>query len=187
MENARPGARCRIFICDNQRLYSFFAFLTRRSSNSMAIGFSLLGNVYINEPKVRRMAAQNYGSIRYSRFEGNYAEVIAHEIAHFNVVKQLGFRRAIGMPFWKSAGYAEYQANPATTRKDSTYAFTDRIDLLLNNTFWGSNHSVAQRLFEWHVLVEFLAEVKGFDLEDLVDEDVTEWSTRKEMLGWYQE
>lgn len=187
MEHARPGARCRVFICGSQRLYSFFALLTRRSSNTMGIGLSVFGNMYLNEPKIERIAASGRGTIRHSRFEGNFAEVIAHEIVHFNVVKTLGFRRAVKLPFWKSEGYAEYQANLAATRADSSYVFTDRIDLLVNDAFWGPNSSVARQLYEWHVLVEFLYEVKGFGLGELVDETVTEWSTREEMLAWYNE
>jgi hypothetical protein len=185
MEHARPGARCRVFICESQRLYSFFALLTRRTSNTMGIGLSVFGNMYLNEPKIDRIAASVRGIIRHSRFEGNFAEVIAHEIAHFNVVKTLGFRRAVKLPVWKSEGYAEYQANVAATRADSSYAFTDRIDLLLNDAFWGSGNSPARQLFEWHLLVEFLAEVNGYKLEDLIDEAVTESLARDEMLAWY--
>ncbi len=186
MEYARPGARHRVYICGDQKRYSILAFLSRRSRNSMAIGLSVFGNIYMNEPKIRRMAAENYGGIRHSRFEGDFAEAIAHEIAHFNVVKALGFWNAIGMPVWKSEGYAEYQANIAPTRADSAYRFVDRIDLLMNRGFWGGG-SLARRLFEWHLLVEFLADVKGIGLDDLVDEAISESKTRQEMLAWYEE
>jgi len=187
MEYARPGEHCRVFICGSERLHGFFAFLTRRTSNSMGIGLSAFGNMYLNEPKIRRVAARNYGGIRHSRFEGDFAEVIAHEIAHFNGVKELGFRRAMAVPFWKSEGYAEYQANLAATRADSAYVFTDRIDLLLNDAFWGGDASPARGLYEGQVLVEFLAEVKGFGLLDLLDEAVMESWARREMLAWYAE
>jgi hypothetical protein len=185
MEYARPGARCRVFICGNQGLYSFFAFLTRRSSDSLGIGLSLFGNVYLNEPKIRRMAAQNYWGIRYSRFEGNFSEVIAHEITHFNVVKALGYKKTINLPFWKSEGYAEYQANLAPTRADNSYVLTDRIELLLNDEVWSESHSMARQVFEWHVLVEWLAEVKGFGLKELADKRVTEGATWQQMFAWY--
>lgn len=187
MEYARPGAGCRVFICGDQRLYSLFAFLTRQSPNTMGIGLSLFGNVYLNEPMIRRVARQNYGGIRHSRFEGNLAELISHEIAHFNAVKRLGFRPSMEVPFWKSEGYAEYQANLAATRADASYALTDRIDLLMNDSFWGRGASLARRLFESHLLVEFLAEVKGFGLDELIDESVTEELAREEMLAWYEE
>jgi hypothetical protein len=153
----------------------------------MALGLSVFGNVFVNQQKVLRVAAHNSRGIRHSRFEGDFGEVIAHEIAHFNVVKAVGFRNAIAVPFWKSEGYAEYQANLAPTRADSSYDFTERIDLLMDRAFWGSDDSIARRLFEWHLLVEYLGEVKGFGLNDLIDEAVTEASVRDEMLEWYEE
>jgi hypothetical protein len=187
MDYTQPDAGYRVFICGDERLYSVFAFLTRRSSNSLGIGLTVLGNMYLNESKIRRFAANLPGKIQHSRYEGNFSEVIAHEIAHFNAVGELGFWRAIRMPVWKSEGYAEYQANVAATRADDSYVFADRIDLLLNDAFWGSGASMARSLFEWHLLVEFLAEEKGFKLADLADEAVTETFAREEMLAWYDE
>jgi hypothetical protein len=183
MEDARPGADYRIFICGNERLYSLFPFLTRMGSDSLALGVSYFGNVFMNETKIRRYAADNPLGIRHSRFEGNFAEVISHEVAHFNIVRRLGYRGAVSMPVWKSEGYAEYQANLAATRADDTYLFTDRIDLLMNDMAWGGS-SVARQMFEWHLLVEFLAEIKGYGLEELVDPAVTESFAREEMLAW---
>ena len=61
------------------------------------------------------------GRLRHTRFEGNLAEVIAHEIAHFNSVRALGYRRHLGQPLWKSEGWAEYQANLAAIRADPDY------------------------------------------------------------------
>ncbi len=185
MDDARPGERYRIYLCESGRLYPLFAALTRRTANSLAIGVSALGTIYVNEAKVQSMAQQHAGRIPHSRFEGNLAEVVAHEVAHFNVVERLGYRAALRMPVWKSEGYAEYQANRATTRADSSYDFVSRIDLLRNGPYWG-DASVARRLFEWHLLVEFLADVKGYDLEQLVDPAVTEPDARSEMIAWYE-
>jgi hypothetical protein len=184
MENARPGASCRVFICHDPRYYGVVAFLTRRTPNSMAIGLSAFDNVFLNDAKIQRMAAHNPAGIRHSRFEGNVAEVVAHEIAHFNVVDSVGYRASLRMPLWKSEGLAEYQANIAATRADRNYAFTDRIALLQDESLWGSN-SIARQLYESHLLVEFLYEVKGFGLADLLDDAVNETTTRQEMLAWY--
>jgi hypothetical protein len=142
-------------------------------------------SVYLNEPKIVRVATHNVLGIRHSRFEGDPAEVIAHEVAHGAVVRRLGLRAAVALPAWKSEGYAEYQANLATTRADGSYVFTDRVALLLDDDKWSGN-PVARGLFEWHVLVEFLAEEQGMDLDALVDENVTEASTREKMLAWYR-
>lgn len=183
MSHAEPGAECRIFICDARR-YAAVAFLTRRGSDSIAIGLSVLGNVYVNQAKVRSLASHNPLRIRHSRYEGNLTEAVAHEIAHFNVVRHLGYRASTRIPVWKSEGYAEYQANLATTRADPGYRFIERIDLLRNDDAWGDAHS-ARRLFSWHVLVEFLAEEHGYDLDALLVEKVTEASARQEMFAWH--
>jgi hypothetical protein len=187
MECPQLDAGYRVFICGGERLYSFFAFLSRKSPNSMGIGLSLLGNMYLNGPRIDRIAASDHGGMRHSRFEGDLAFVIAHEIAHSNVIEELGLRTALGLPDWKSEGYADYQAALAGTRADRSYALADRIRFLLDDSFWGGGRSIARRLYEWHLLVEFLAEEKGFDLNDLIDETVTEAFARQEMLAWYED
>jgi hypothetical protein len=187
MDHARPGESYRVFLCGDESLYSLFARLTRRAPNSLAIGLSVLDNMYLNEAKIQRFAAAGPGVIYHSRYEGSVAEVIAHEIAHDNVVEAIGIRRALRMPVWKSEGYAEYQANLASTRADGTYDFLRRIDLLLDDGFWGHGRSIARRLFEWHVLVEYLCDVRGLGLEGLEDPSVTEGSAREEMLVWYRQ
>lgn len=187
MENARPGASCRVFICGNEKLYSLFAFLTRRTSNSLAIGITAFGNVYLNKAKIDRFAAQNFRSIRHCRYEGNYAEVIAHEIAHFNVVKTLGYKKALGMPVWKSEGYAEYQANVAAASADSTYALADRFELLEDDASWSRTAPIARQFFEWHVLVEFLGEVRGIGLTELAEETLTHSAARRDMDSWFRD
>jgi hypothetical protein len=148
---------------------------------------TVLKSMYLNESKIQRFAADRYGRIPHSRYEGNFSEVIAHEIVHFNMVKVLGFWAANTLPVWKSEGYAEYQANVAATQADDSYDFADRVDLLKNDAFWGRGESPARKLFESHLLVEFLAEEKGLDLNDLADEAVTESYARQEMIAWYEE
>ena len=44
----------------------------------------------------------------------------------------------------------------------------------------------ARDLWKWQLLVEFLGEVKGYTLADLVKEDVTERSTWEQMMAWYR-
>jgi hypothetical protein len=186
MEYYKAGGSYRVFICGNERLYSLFAFLTRKSPKSQAIGLCLFGNMYMNEARIRRLAARIYGTIPHSRFDGDFSGAISHEIAHFMVVREVGFRKAIALPIWKSEGYADYQAHRATAVADSMYRLTDRIALLRDDAFWSHSNSPARRFFEWHLLVEYLAEVKGFGLRDLLEETVTESGTRAEMLDWYR-
>ena len=54
----------------------------------------------------------------------------------------------------------------------------------LRQPFWKSE-GVARGLWESQLLVEFLGEVKGYRLADIVGDEVTAPSTREAMLSWY--
>jgi hypothetical protein len=187
MEHAPPDASQRIYLCGPKR-FSFFAFLLRKNSQSLAIGLTVANETFVSTERVRLFAARNRGVLRHTRFEGNPAEVVAHEVAHFNSVHALGFRPHLRQPLWKSEGWAEYQANLAAMRADPDYDLRRRIELLLDNSYWGgSSYGLARRLWEGQLLVEFLGEVKGYRLNDIVSDEVTESTTREQMLAWYRE
>lgn len=187
MEHQAPNASQRVYLCNNPRRYAFFAFLTRKTSNSLAIGLSVPNVTFMSMKRVQRFAASNQGVFQHTRFEGNPAEVIAHEIAHFNSVHALGFRTHLAQPMWKSEGWAEYQANLAMIRNNPNYDLSERIDLLLDNTNWQRGRGVARRQWESQLLVEFLGEVQGYRLADLSREQMTERLARQEMLAWYRQ
>ncbi len=184
MDHARPGERHRVFICGDERLYSLFARLTRRSPNSQAIGLAVFRYMYLNDRKIAHMAAHNFLGIRHSALAGNVAGVIAHEIAHETLIRGLGWKAALALPAWKSEGYAEYQANLAAKQADDSYDFADHAALFLDDAQWGHSPT-AQQLFGWHVLVEFLVEEMGMGLEALARESVAEAGAREQLVAWY--
>ncbi len=185
MEHAPPEASQRIYLCE-PRKYAFFASLARMNPESLAIGLSVANETFVNLERVQLFADRNQGVFRHTRFEGNMAEVVAHEIAHFNSVHALGYRTHLRQPLWKSEGWAEYQANLAMIRSDPEYDLRRRIDLLLDDRYWGVGGGVARSLWESQLLVEFLGEVKGLRLQDLSDDERTETSIREQMMGWYR-
>ena len=184
MEHAPPEANQRIYLCSPKK-YAFFTFLLRMSPESLATGLSAANESFVSVERVRLFAELNRGLLRHTRFEGNFAEVVAHEIAHFNSVHALGFRPHLRQPMWKSEGWAEYQANLASIRADPDYDLRRRIAVLLDGSYWGGRHGPARYQWESQLLVEFLGEVKGYGLADIVREDVTEAGTRDEMMAWY--
>lgn len=186
MEHEPPDASQRIYLCGTKK-YSFFAFLLRRSPESLAIGLSVANETFVSLDRVRLFADRNRGVLRHTRFEGNLAEVVAHEIAHFNSVRALGYRRHLSQPLWKSEGWAEYQANLATMRADPDYDLVRRVELLLDESHWGGRHGLARSLWESQLLVEYLGTVEGYDLGDLVADEVTESAARESMMAWYRE
>ncbi|HXI03158.1 MAG TPA: hypothetical protein VNI57_08265 [Candidatus Saccharimonadales bacterium] len=186
MEHGSPGGSHRIYLCNSTRRYALLAFLARRSSESQAIGLSFPDESFVQMPRLRRFAALNRETLPHSRFEGNLAEAVAHEIAHFNSLHALGLRRHLALPVWKSEGWAEYQANLAAIHADPGYDLHARIDRLLDDGFWARGHGASRRMWEAQLLVEFLGEVKGYRLADLAREDVTEISARDAMIEWWR-
>lgn len=185
MEHIPSRSSHRVYLCNSPERYAFFAFLTRKSAESLAIGLNVANETFVSMSRVREFAAKNQGALRHTRFEGNLAEVIAHEIAHFHSVRALGYRVHLAQPPWKSEGWAEYQANIAAIRADSTYDLRGRIEMLFDGGYW-SGSGFARDLWEWQLLVEFLGEVKGYRLADLVRADVTMSSVQEQMMNWYR-
>jgi len=184
MEHAPPDASQRIYLCGPKK-YRFFAFLLRMNSESLAIGLSAANETFVSVDRVRLFGEMNRGILRHTRFEGNLAEVVAHEIAHFNSVHALGHRPHARQPLWKSEGWAEYQANVAAIRADPDYDLADRIGVLLDDDYWDGRHGFARRMWEAQLLVEFLGEVEGYRLVDIIEDEVTESATRRRMMAWY--
>ena len=186
MEHTASGGSHRVYLCNSPRRYALFAFLTRRSAGSLAIGLALFDETFVSMARLRRFAQANQGVLRHTRFEGDLAEVVAHEIAHSNSLRALGLRRHRALPLWKSEGWAEYQANLAAIRADPAYDLHARIDQLLDDGFWAGIPAAARRMWEEQLLVEFLGEVKGYRLADLARDDVTDAAARHEMLAWHR-
>jgi hypothetical protein len=186
MEHEPPAASQRIYLCGS-RMFYFYAFMLGKNPESLAIGLSVANASFVSVERVRLFAELNHGVLRHTRFEGNMAEVVAHEIAHFNSVHALGYRGHLRQPRWKSEGWAEYQANLAAIRADPEYDLVSRIDRLLDAAYWRSPDGFARRMWESQLLVEFLGEVKGYSLKDLVREQVTESLAREQMMSWYRE
>ena len=176
----RSGAR--VYLCNSRKRYAFFAFLTRMNLESLAIHLSVPNEMFVSMERVNRFRADNAGLLRHTRFEGNLAEVIAHEVAHLYSIDAIGYRAHLAQPVWKSEGWAEYQANLAAIRDDPSYDLAERIDLLLDHRVWSPGP--ARDLWEWQLLVEYLGQVHGYGLDDLISNEVTRSSTRNQMMTW---
>lgn len=186
MTHERPERRYRVYVCGNERLYALFASLTRKGSNTLGISLSVFGTIYVNERKVERLAGTNRLGIRHSAYEGRIDEVIAHEIAHFDMVRALGFSTAVRFPVWKGEGYAEYQANRAALQNDPSSGLRQRLDRYMDDRLWGGRRPYVRTLLEWQMMVQYLVEVEGLDLHDLAEERVTESAARSAMIEWWK-
>ena len=102
MEHEPRRASPRVYLCASRKRYAFFAFLSRMNPQSLAINLSLANEMFVSMDRVQEFAVRNRGLLRHTRFEGNLAEVVAHEIAHFNSIGALGYRAHLALPVWKS-------------------------------------------------------------------------------------
>jgi len=186
MEHPPPEASQRIYLCGPGK-FSFFAFLTRKNPRGLAIGLSMPNISFVSLERVRLFAEANGGALQHTRFEGNLAEVVAHEIAHFNSVRVLGLRVHSALPLWKSEGWAEYQANRSAIRADPDYDLAHRVDQLFDERYWRDRQGMARFFWESQLLVEYLGEIEGYGLRELAKAEVDEFSTRERMMHWYRQ
>ena len=186
MELYDEGASHKVFLCQSQRMYAFFSFLTRKPAHTQGLVLTAPGNIILSGPGMRSMAERSGGRPRHSRFEGSLAGAIAHEVAHMQVAATVGSRRVWSLPFWKNEGYAEYAANLAMIRSDGEYDLRRRVELLLDDDFWQPPlRPVDRRHFRWQVLVEYLCGEQEYGFEELIADSVIEESAMDELLLWY--
>ena len=186
MELYRADNNLRIFLCYSQRKFVTLNKLAGKRHAGQALVISAAGNAFFSEEGIEGMRRRTGGRPVHSRLEGSWSAAIAHEVAHLQMVATKGSRKARTMPTWKSEGYADYAANLAAARSDPNYDFRSRIELLLDEKNWRSPvRSFDRRHYRWHLLVEYLCNVRELRFEDLLNAGVTEESTWDEMIAWY--
>ena len=186
MELYRADNNLRIFLCSSQRKFVTLIKLAGKRHAGQALVISAAGNAFFSEEGIEGMRQRTGGRPVHSRLEGSWSAAIAHEVAHQQMVATKGSRKARTMPTWKSEGYADYAANVAAVASDPDYDFRSRIGLLLDENRWRPPvRPFDRRHFRWHLMVEYLCNVRGLRFEDLLNAGVTEESAWDEMIAWY--
>lgn len=186
IEHEPASKTYKVYLCHSLSRYSFFARLTRRTSSSQAIVLSAPGNIFISMPRLAQLASHQGRLFAHSRFEGNLAFAIAHEVVHLSVLDSHGLKAGRSLPAWKSEGWADYQASLAGIRRDPNYDLARRINLLDDSRYWQDPQLRARRFYAWQLLVEYLAEERGYRFEDLSLPSVTESRTWAQMRAWHR-
>ena len=130
------------------------------------------------------MALITGGRPRYSIWEGDPAHIIAHEVGHNYMIDRIGRSAWRDLPQWKQEGFPEYVANIALLRSDNTATLPRRIDILADGRYWDWQQRWDRRHYEAALMVEFLFDVQGYTLDDIVIDSVTSDSTRAAMAEW---
>jgi len=186
MELYRGAKNPRIFVCRSQRLFVFINKLAGKRYAGQALVISAANNAFFSEEGIETIGRRNGGQPLHSRLQGSWSAAIAHEVAHLQMVPAIGALGERGLPQWKSEGYADFAANLAAAAADPNYDLGERVGLLLDDRNWQPPvTSFDRRHFRWHVLVEYLCDVRGLDFEDLLDDDITQDDAWDEMTAWY--
>jgi len=178
-----------VFYFQSERLYSFFVRLTFLPSIPQGYNLSVFGNSFVSGPKMAALGQWTGGKPRYSIWDGDPSHIIAHEIGHQYMIDRLGRQ---SLPHWKQEGLPEYIANIGVVREDSLATLADRIAILNDDDAWIVMHRSDERgwdriHYEAWLLVEFLLEVQGFTLDEIVSDSVTMEGAQAAMMTWYKE
>ncbi len=176
----------RAFVFHNPSTYALITRLAAVPGEAQGFNLSAVGNSFISAPRVAALGERSGGGPRYSIWEGDLSHTIAHEIAHQYLGNRLGRRE---LPQWKREGFAEYVANIGLIRADGTANLRSRLDVLRDDRAWSATLGRERRgwariHYEAGLLVEFLFDVKGYSLEDIVSGSVMLEETRSALRAW---
>ena len=178
-----------LFVFRERATYELYRKLT--FSRIVPSGFNLpvFGNSYVCEAVVAELGEASGGKPRLSIWDGDLAHIGAHEIGHQYVVDRIGAGRWRRLPHWKQEGLPEYIANAGVVRDDPSLSLVARVEILEDATLWSARPEGRRagwdRLhYEAGLLVEFLLEVRGMSLEELIADRVTRSDARDAMFSW---
>lgn len=183
---AASTGTARVFLFQRPAAYAWITRLSAVPREAQGFNLSLLGNTFVNGPRVAALGELSGRGPRYSVWEGDPAHTIAHEVGHQIVVNSIG-RRAL--PQWKREGLAEFVANIGLIREDSTEDLVSRLGVFDDDQAWTSSRELARQgwdrvHYESGLLVEFLIEVRGHTLAEVAADSVTKESTRVALRLW---
>jgi hypothetical protein len=181
-----PGKNTRIFLSHSRRLFGFYARICLLNPSIQGFNLSLFGNTFISVQRVKDMFERTGGFPGYGIRDGDMAHVLAHEITHQYIKDEIGYIKNYRLAPWKREGYAEYGANIGMIREDSTASLKNRIEAYLNNRYWENPGSIERDYYKSELMVEFLSEIKGYNLTDIMDDSVKHDETFNDMLVWYK-
>jgi photosystem II stability/assembly factor-like uncharacterized protein len=180
-----PDDRYRVFLSHDPWKYEFFCAIVRRDSDSQALVFSRSRSMIMSVGGIDSMRERTGGRPRFSRLEGSLAFAIAHEAAHIQVENEIRRRGLSRPPTWLIEGLADRTAAGGARRGASGDGLADRARLAFDREAWRPPlRSVDQRHFRWQVLVDYLADVRGARLDELLAGHVSEAATERDLREW---
>lgn len=155
-----PKKTYRIFICNDINRYKFFCL---RSDSGQVGGFCrpyLSTNVFITKSDINTNHIFNsHGSEVQEPRTLSY--VIAHELTHVVSEEKVGAISDLQLPAWINEGYSEYVA-----QKEFDYDKT--LEMFRNGMLEESYGFKPYYYDKYHLLVEYLLDVKKVSTEDFL-------------------
>jgi len=172
----------------DQGTYEFFTNLTIMQVIPQGFNLPELNNSYVSDSLVAALGRGTGGRPQYSIWSGDPAHTAAHEIGHQYSYELLGRKK---LPHWKQEGLPEYIANTGLARQDSLANLDRRIGILLDDSQWrdtppGRLPGWARIHYEAWLLMEYLLDVEGRNLEDVMADSVSKEATHAAMMQWYE-
>lgn len=173
-----------LVLCSTQDKFGFFSRFTLRRKRTM--GFCLFGNAFVNMDFINELAQLTGGKPKYNAREGSIVHVAVHELMHQYLGDTLGEIRSRSLPTWKIEGYIEYAANHFVASQDSGYSVPERIDVYLDDYQWNNTAAVMRDHYIWGLMMEYMINIKGMSLEEVMAESTTRAQIYQEMIAWYR-
>ncbi len=145
----------KIFLTNSHGMY---AFLSNKALRSFANSVPFIDNILINKSDV---ADDLVFLNRPEHNKRSLSGVIAHEVTHLFIRRNVGAVRASLMPTWKNEGYCEYIAG------DSTITYEEGVKLWKENPGEDSKY----RYFKYHMIVKYLLESEKLSIEEVFNRD----------------
>jgi len=181
IEGLEPGRRIRVFFCGSQRRYAFFAKLARVHPLTQGFGLYYAGSVFVSEAGLAASAGK---AVPHSRLEGAVAHVIAHEAAHFVLVREFGFRASRALPVWKSEGFADWAATRATRAVSPKDDYRTRLGILLDDEHWPPGENHLRDFLRWQLLAEFHFDIANHSREEFFNPALREAQLWGDLSRW---
>lgn len=149
------GARRRVFLTDSHGMY---AFLSNKAFRSFANSLPFVDNILVNESDV----AEDLVFVdRPEHNRRSLSGVLAHEVAHLLIRREVGAVRASLLPIWKNEGYCEYIAGDT--------AITHEEGVRLWKESPGDDRKY--RYFKYQMMMKYLLETEKLGIDDVFNTD----------------
>jgi hypothetical protein len=177
-----PDRRMNLILCSTQDKFSFFSRFTLRDERLM--GYCLLGNAYVNLDYIQELSRRTRGRPKYHTREGSVVHVATHELMHQYLGDAYGELASRSLPTWKIEGYIEYGVNQFVAPLDSGYTIPERIDIYLDDSQWNPTASTHRPHYVWGLMMEYLINVRGMNLELVMADSVMKETVYHAMMVW---